>query len=182
MIFVHGSGSSRFSPSNVAVARHLAGLGFATLLFDLLTEQEAAGRANVFNIDLLTGRLIDGTRWARRTRTLAGLPVGYFGASTGAAAALRAAEGLGVTVDAVVSRGGRPDLAGDALRGVTTATLLIAGGNDWNVLDLNDQAATLLSGPRELAIVPGAGHLFEEAGALEQVADLAGRWFARYLA
>jgi putative phosphoribosyl transferase len=182
VIFVHGSGSSRLSPRNAAVARHLAGLGFATLLFDLLTEDEADDRANVFNIDLLAGRLIDATRWATRTRTLAGLPVGYFGASTGAAAALRAAEGLGATVYAVVSRGGRPDLAGDALRGVTTPTLLIVGGNDWNVLDLNDQAATLLSGPRELAIVPGAAHLFEEPGTLEQVADLAGQWFVRYLA
>ena len=181
VIFVHGSGSSRHSPRNLAVARHLAGVGFVTLLFDLLSEREAADRANVFNIELLTRRLIDATRWAARTPPLKGLPIGYFGASTGAAAALRAAEGLGGTVDAVVSRGGRPDLAGDALLGVTAPTLLIVGGNDWNVLDLNDQAATLLSGPCELAIVPGAGHLFEEPGALEQVAELAGHWFARHL-
>lgn len=182
VIFVHGSGSSRHSPRNAAVARSLNGIGLATLLFDLLTEREAADRRNVFDIELLTRRLVDATSWVAQRPELQGLPIGYFGASTGAAAALRAASGLGSAVGAVVSRGGRPDLAGHALPDVIAPTLLIVGGDDWNVLELNDEAATLLGGPHELAIVPHAGHLFEEPGALEQVALLAGRWFIRHLA
>jgi putative phosphoribosyl transferase len=182
VVFVHGSGSSRHSSRNVFVAHQLASMGFATLLFDLLTEQEAAESSNVFDVDLLTDRLIQATDWAANEPELSGLPVGYFGASTGAAAALRAAASLGDRIGAVVSRGGRPDLAGDALMQVTTPTLLIVGGNDWNVLELNDEACTLLGGPHELALVPGAGHLFEEPGALEQVARLAGGWFLRHLA
>jgi predicted phosphoribosyltransferase/dienelactone hydrolase len=181
VIFVHGSGSSRHSPRNLAVAEQLAQLGFATLLFDLLTEAEAADRRNVFDIGMLTHRLVEATRWAGRTPELQGLPVGYFGASTGAAAALRAAALLGEEIHAVVSRGGRPDLADDALPHVTTPTLLIVGGNDWNVLELNDEAAELLAGPHELAVIPHAGHLFEEPGALDQVATLAGAWFMRHL-
>ena len=181
VIFVHGSGSSRRSPRNLAVARQLNARGLATLLFDLLTDAEAADRHNVFDIDLLTRRLVDATGWAARFPELRGLPFGYFGASTGAAAALRAAAGLGGLVGAVVSRGGRPDLAGDALSDVIAPTLLIVGGYDWNVLELNDEAATSLGGPHELAIVPGAGHLFEEPGALEQVGRLAAGWFAGHL-
>lgn len=182
VIFVHGSGSSRHSPRNAAVARSLNGIGLGTLLFDLLTEREAADRRNVFDIELLTRRLVDATSFVAELPELQGLAVGYFGASTGAAAALRAAAGLGGAVAAVVSRGGRPDLAGDALPDVIAPTLLIVGGDDWNVLELNDEAATLLGGSHELAIVPHAGHLFEEPGALEQVARLAGRWFLRHLA
>ena len=182
VIFVHGSGSSRRSPRNLAVARYLAGLGFATLLFDLLTEAEAADRHNVFDIELLTSRLGDATSWAKEVRELSGLPVGYFGASTGAAAALCAAAEPGSEVRAVVSRGGRPDLADQALPRVTAPTLLIVGGDDWNVLEFNDEAADLLGGPQELALVPGASHLFEEPGALDRVAELAAGWFLRHLA
>ena len=182
VIFVHGSGSSRRSPRNRAVAGYLAGAGFATLLFDLLSEAEATDRHNVFDIELLTRRLLDATSWAAEAPKLRDLPVGYFGASTGAAAALCAAAEPGSGVAAVVSRGGRPDLANHALPRVSAPTLLIVGGNDWNVLELNDEAASLLGGPHELAIVPGAGHLFEEPGALDQVAELAGHWFVRHLA
>jgi putative phosphoribosyl transferase len=182
VIFVHGSGSSRHSPRNLAVARYLNGIGLATLLFDLLSEEEAAQRRNVFDIDLLTRRLLDATHWATRLPEQHQLPLGYFGASTGAAAALRAAAQLDGMVGAVVSRGGRPDLAADCLPDVSAPTLLIVGGDDWNVLELNDGAATSLGGRHELAIVPGAGHLFEEPGALEQVARLAGRWFLGHLA
>jgi predicted phosphoribosyltransferase/pimeloyl-ACP methyl ester carboxylesterase len=181
VIFVHGSGSSRRSPRNVAVAHYLERRGFATLLFDLLTAAEARNRSNVFDIDLLTRRLVDVTSWAHRQPGLAQLPLAYFGASTGAAAALRAAAALGERIRAVVSRGGRPDLAGHALTQVVSPTLLIVGGDDWNVLELNDEAATLLAGPHELAVVPHAGHLFEEPGALEEVARLAGDWLDRHL-
>jgi putative phosphoribosyl transferase len=181
VLFVHGSGSSRHSPRNLAVASRLAGAGFATLLFDLLTEGEARDPNNVFDIELLTRRLVDATTWAMRTPELRGLVVGYFGASTGAAAALCAAAHLGETIRAVVSRGGRPDLAGDALERVIAPTLLVVGGNDWTVLALNDEAATRLGGPHEVALVPGAGHLFEEPGALDHVARLAAGWFARHL-
>jgi len=182
VIFVHGSGSSRRSPRNVAVANYLNKRGFATLLFDLLTTAEARDRRNVFDIDLLARRLVDVTRWVRRQPGLAKLPLAYFGASTGAAAALRAAAALGGDlVRAVISRGGRPDLAGDALTQVTSPTLLIVGGDDRHVLELNEQAAQLLAGPHELAVVSGAGHLFEEPGALEQVARLAADWLAKHL-
>ena len=181
VIFVHGSGSSRHSPRNLAVAGYLAGMGFATLLFDLLTEPEAADRHNVFDIELLTRRLGDATSWVEQVPELSGLPVGYFGASTGAAAALCAAAEPGNEVRAVVSRGGRPDLADHALPKVTAPTLLIVGGDDWNVLEFNDEAGGLLAGPQELAVVPGASHLFEEPGALDRVAELAAGWFLRHL-
>lgn len=181
VIFVHGSGSSRRSPRNRAVASHLNRLGFATLLFDLLTESEAAYRHNVFDIGLLTRRVLDATDWAARRSELRGLPVGYFGASTGAAAALRAAAVLRGQVRTVVSRGGRPDLAGDALPNVTAPTLLIVGGDDWNVIEFNEEAAALLGGPHEIELVPHADHLFEQAGAMERVAGLAGKWFSRHL-
>jgi putative phosphoribosyl transferase len=182
VIFVHGSGSSRHSPRNMAVAKYLARMGFATLLFDLLTEHEAADRRNVFDIDLLTTRLIDATNWAQKAPEVGGIPIGYFGASTGAAAALCAAAERPGDVRAVVSRGGRPDLANHALPKVTAPTLLIVGGNDWNVLEFNDEAATLLGGPQELAVVRGAGHLFEEPGALDRVGQLTAGWFLRHLA
>lgn len=182
VVFVHGSGSSRLSPRNVAVARGLERRGLATLLFDLLTEGEAADRSNVFDIELLAQRLVEATRWARRQPAVGDdLAIGYFGASTGAAAALRAAAALGDEIGAVVSRGGRPDLAGDALPRVGAPTLLIVGGDDWNVLELNEEAASELAAPHELAVVPGAGHLFEEPGALDEVARLAGDWLERHL-
>ncbi len=173
VVFVHGSGSSRHSPRNNSVARYLEGRGFATLLFDLLTPAEAEDRANVFDIDLLTRRLLDATRWARQRHPFARLPLACFGASTGAAAALRAAAEPGSDVGAVVSRGGRPDLAGDALARVIAPTLLIVGGDDTEVLALNRAAAARIPGPCQLAVVPGAGHLFEEPGTLAQAARLA---------
>lgn len=182
VVFVHGSGSSRLSPRNVAVAEDLQGQGLSTLLFDLLTPDEDDDRRNVFDIDLLARRLTDVTRWTRAEPGLAPLPLGYFGASTGAAAALRAAAEAGDAVGAVVSRGGRPDLAGDALPRVTAPTLLIVGGEDREVLALNEQAAALLAGPRELSVVPGATHLFEEPGALDEVARRAGAWLVDRLA
>jgi putative phosphoribosyl transferase len=181
VIFVHGSGSSRLSPRNVAVARGLERRGFATLLFDLLTPVEARDRRNVFDVGLLTHRLLDATGWARRHAGVDGMPFAYFGASTGAAAALRAAATSGDAIGAVVSRGGRPDLAGQALAQVTAPTLLIVGGADRQVLELNEEAARRLAGACELAVVPGAGHLFEEPGALEQVTRLAGDWLGRHL-
>ena len=181
VLFAHGSGSSRLSPRNRAVAEILSRHGLATLLFDLLGPEEAATRARVFDIPLLAGRLEAVTRWTRGDDELAGLPIGFFGASTGAAAALRAAGELGDVVGAVVSRGGRPDLAEDRLEFVTAPTLLVVGGQDPAVLDLNRQAAALLHCPHELRLVPGAGHLFEEPGALEMVARLAGEWFAEHL-
>lgn len=180
-IFVHGSGSSRLSPRNVAVAQGLERRGFATLLFDLLTPVEARDRRNVFDVELLTRRLLDATGWARSQAVLDGVPFAYFGASTGAAAALRAAAALGDAVGAVVSRGGRPDLAGTALARVSAPTLLIVGGADREVLQLNEQAARVLAGPCQLAVVPRAGHLFEEPGALADVTRLAGDWLGRHL-
>ncbi len=181
VIFAHGSGSGRLSPRNVEVARRLGERGLATLLFDLLTEAEAARRANVFDIDLLAERLLGATRWCQDRPELAGRPVGYFGASTGAAAALVAAAEAGGEIGAVVSRGGRPDLAAGRLGAVTAATLLIVGGEDREVLRLNREAAGDLRCTSELVIVRGAGHLFEEPGALEVVATLAGDWFQQYL-
>jgi putative phosphoribosyl transferase len=181
VIFVHGSGSSRKSPRNRQVAEALNEAGLATLLFDLLTEEEAADRGKVFDIDLLAERLVAATRWAQREPELRELPLAYFGASTGAAAALRAAAELGGSVAAVVSRGGRPDLAGGRLGDVVSPTLLIVGGADWGVLELNEQAAEELHCESEVAIVPGATHLFEEAGALERVAALAAAWLSRHL-
>ncbi len=183
IVFVHGSGSSRFSPRNTAVANALNAQGFATLLFDLLTADEEADRSNVFDIALLADRLVGVVRWlAAQEPAIAELPLGLFGASTGAAAALVAAERLPDRIAAVVSRGGRPDLAGDALGRVHAPTLLVVGGNDVGVIELNQHALARLAGPKALQIVPGATHLFPEPGALEAVIDHAGRWFARHLA
>jgi putative phosphoribosyl transferase len=177
-VFAHGSGSSRLSPRNVAVARALNGRGVATLLFDLLTPDEADDRGKVFDISLLSGRLEDAVRWAMALRPEAmSVPVGLFGASTGAAAALVVAARLSTEVAAVVSRGGRPDLAGRALESVTSPTLLIVGGEDPVVLELNRQAQGMLRGENRLEVIPGAGHLFEEPGVLERVAGLAADWF-----
>lgn len=181
VVFAHGSGSSRHSPRNRMVAAALHRQGLATLLFDLLTGDEAEDRRKVFDIALLAGRLgeaIDAvSRWpAASTRS-----VGVFGASTGAAAALVAAADRPDAVAAVVSRGGRPDLAGAALPRVRAPTLLIVGGADTEVLALNEQAAAHLRAPCHLAVIPGATHLFEEPGALEQVATLAADWFATHL-
>ena len=182
VVFAHGSGSSRLSPRNMAVARSLNDRGIATLLFDLLTPAEEADRANVFNIPLLADRLIDAVRWVEGQASVAKLRLGLFGASTGAAAALVAAAKLPRRVGAVVSRGGRPDLAGDALDQVRAPTLLIVGGADVVVIELNERALARLRGPKALEIVPGASHLFPEPGALEAVIDHAARWFERYLA
>lgn len=181
VIFAHGSGSGRLSPRNQQVAGALGEAGMATLLFDLLSPEEELDRRNVFDIGLLTERLLAATAWARLEAGLAELSYGYFGASTGAAAALRAAADRGEEIGAVVSRGGRPDLAAEALREVVSPTLLIVGGADREVLELNERAAADLRCERELAIVPGATHLFEEPGALEQVATLATEWFSGHL-
>lgn len=178
VVFAHGSGSSRLSPRNAFVARELCSAGIATLLFDLLTEGEDQIYANRFNIDLLTERLFGATRWLKAQSHLT---IGYFGASTGAAAALKAAATLGPEIRAVVSRGGRPDLAWPDLVRVRAPTLLIVGGSDEVVIELNKDAYNKLETTKELQIVPGATHLFEEPGALEQVARLATHWFDRFL-
>ncbi|MFE7775407.1 phosphoribosyltransferase family protein [Streptomyces sp. NPDC057445] len=178
VMFAHGSGSSRRSPRNRSVAAALNRAGLGTLLFDLLTPAEADDRANVFDIEILARRLAGATQWLR-TRTP--VPIGYFGASTGAAAALWAAASAGTDVGAVVSRGGRPDLAGSRLPGVRAPTLLIVGGRDTTVLDLNRQAQAALRCENRLEIVPGATHLFEEPGALDEVSELAMDWFTRHL-
>jgi putative phosphoribosyl transferase len=177
VVFAHGSGSSRTSPRNRYVARVLNEAGLATLLFDLLTPDEAATRANVFDISLLAGRLDQVHTWLYGMQDVERLSVGYFGASTGAAAALRAAAELGEGIAAVVSRGGRPDLAWAHLGEVTAPTLLVVGGADQVVLDLNESAAARLRCPHEISVVPLATHLFEEPGALEQVAERAKAWF-----
>jgi len=182
VIFAHGSGSSRMSPRNRMVARRLEQAGFATLLFDLLSEQEEGRRDLVFDIPLLASRLEAVTRWARANPSTSALPIGYFGASTGAGAALWAASAAGEQVRAVVSRGGRPDLAADRLPGVHAATLLIVGSRDPEVLALNRRAAQLLRAPHRVEIVEGAAHLFEEPGTLEAVAGLAADWFRAHLA
>jgi putative phosphoribosyl transferase len=181
VVFAHGSGSGRRSPRNRQVARSLNEAGLATLLFDLLTPTEASDRRNVFDVPLLASRLAAATDWLAEQPEVAGLRGGYFGASTGAAAALWAAAEPGARVAAVVSRGGRPDLAGPRLGAVRAPTLLIVGGDDPLVLEWNREARQALRCPTELAIVPGASHLFEEPGALEQVAELARAWFTRYL-
>ncbi|MFI2264371.1 phosphoribosyltransferase family protein [Streptomyces tubercidicus] len=178
VMFAHGSGSSRHSPRNRLVAAALNEAGLGTLLFDLLTPAEEAHRSNVFDIATLAERLTDATAWLR-DRTA--VPVGYFGASTGAAAALRAAAAPGAQVGAVVSRGGRPDLAEPLLHAVRAPTLLIVGGNDTLVIDLNQQAEAAMRCATRLDIIPGATHLFEEHGALQQVADLARDWFLSHL-
>lgn len=180
VIFAHGSGSSRHSPRNVAVARTLNAGGLATLLFDLLDDREAADRGNVFDIELLAERLQAASAWAEAQRETHDLRIGYFGASTGAAAALVAAARR-PTVAAVVSRGGRPDLAGGLLRDVSAPTLLIVGGHDAPVVELNEHALEQLGDGRRLEIVPGATHLFAEPGALERVAELATDWFTAHL-
>ncbi len=166
----------------MVVGRALNDRGIATLLFDLLTPAEESDRANVFDIPLLADRLVDAIRWLDGQAAVAKFPLGLFGASTGAAAALVAAAKLPRRVGAVVSRGGRPDLAGDALDTVRAPTLLIVGGADFGVIELNEQALARLPGPKALEIVPGASHLFPEPGALEAVIDHAARWFGRYLA
>ena len=181
VVFAHGSGSSRKSPRNRAVAQSLNEVGLATLLFDLLTRDEEADRANVFDIELLAGRLLDVTSWLHDQEGLTNIPVGYFGASTGAAAALWAAADPKSGVLAVVSRGGRADLAGSKLPHVRAATLLIVGGFDDVVIALNQQAQAQLRCENQLVIVPEATHLFEEPGALEKVAQLASDWFLKYL-
>jgi pimeloyl-ACP methyl ester carboxylesterase len=180
--FAHGSGSSRLSPRNRAVADALNSQGIATLLFDLLSSEEEADRANVFDIPLLADRLVDAVHWLDRQVSIGELPLGLFGASTGAAAALVAAAKVPRRIGAVVSRGGRPDLAGDALDIVSAPTLLIVGGLDFGVIELNEQAFARLKGPKALEIVPGASHLFPEPGALDAVTDLAARWFKGHLA
>jgi pimeloyl-ACP methyl ester carboxylesterase len=179
--FAHGSGSSRLSPRNMAVASALNARGIATLLFDLLTPEEEADRGNVFDISLLAARLVDAVRWMDGQPAVAKLPLGLFGASTGAAAALVAAARLPRRIGAVVSRGGRPDLAGDALELVRAPTLLIVGGADFGVIELNEQALERIRAPKAMEIVPGASHLFPEPGALEAVIGLAARWFERHL-
>lgn len=181
VVFAHGSGSSRHSPRNRYVADVLNEAGLATLLFDLLTPAEERNRANVFDIELLARRLVDVTGWLAGQPDTATLPVGYFGASTGAGAALVAAADPRVTVEAVVSRGGRPDLAGRYLREVFAPTLLIVGGRDDVVLDLNRRAQAAIPGDCRLVVVPGATHLFEEPGTLTQVATLARDWFLHHL-
>lgn len=184
VLFAHGSGSGRLSPRNRAVAKHLSDGGLATLLFDLLTAEEesvdllTAGLR--FNIGLLADRLVQATRWALQQPDLRSLRIGYFGASTGAAGALVAATEC-PEVGAIVSRGGRPDLAGTALTRVRVPTLLIVGGSDFEVLELNRAALSALAGEACMEVVPGATHLFEEPGALEQVAALALGWFRRHL-
>jgi putative phosphoribosyl transferase len=181
VVFAHGSGSSRHSPRNRFVAEVLEDAGLATLLTDLLTEREAADRANVFDIDLLGRRVAAVAEGVRTDARLAGARLGLFGASTGAAAALVAAAGPRADVAAVVSRGGRPDLAGDHLPAVRAPTVLIVGGDDHQVLALNREAAARLRAEHRLEVVPGATHLFEEPGTLEAAADLARDWFLTHL-
>jgi dienelactone hydrolase len=181
VVFAHGSGSSRHSPRNRFVAGVLNRAGLGTLLFDLLTVDEEVDRARVFDIELLSERLVEVTRWLTRQEDLPGLRIGYFGASTGAAAALQAASDPHVDIAAVVSRGGRPDLAGDKLSEVRAPTLLIVGGHDHVVLELNQIAQQAMMCETDLAVVPGATHLFAEPGALAKVSDLARDWFVRQL-
>ena len=185
VLFVHGSGSSRHSPRNQFVARTLNDAGLATLLFDLLTPEEEAmdlrTREHRFNIGLLAERLLQATKWTKQQEQTHDLCVGYFGSSTGGGAALVAAAEIPHDVGAVVSRGGRPDLADDALPNVQAPTLLIVGGHDNIVIELNEMARDRMRCEVKLEIVPGATHLFEEPGALEKVAQLASGWFARHL-
>ncbi|WP_400192222.1 dienelactone hydrolase family protein [Hymenobacter sp. B81] len=181
VIFAHGSGSSRLSPRNQYVAQRLQQAGFGTLLFDFLTPAEDQLVESRFDQELLTRRLIGATSWVCRELRLFDLNLGFFGASTGSAIALRAAAELGDRVKAMVLRGGRPDLAADTLDQVKAATLLIVGGQDWPTLDPNEQALQRLSGPKRLHVVPGAGHLFEESGSLEEVGDLTAEWCRTHL-
>jgi putative phosphoribosyl transferase len=181
VVFAHGSGSGRHSPRNQAVARALNDAGLGTLLFDLLSPEEEADRANVFDIPLLAGRLGAATAWLLDQDDTRALPIGFFGASTGAGAALWAAAEPDSPVRAIVSRGGRPDLAGARLESVRAPTLLIVGGRDEAVIEMNRDAARHLTCEHRIEVVPGATHLFEEPGALEAVADLAARWFLEHL-
>src|SRR5438045_4788709 len=185
VLFAHGSGSSRHSPRNQFVARTLNRADLGTFLFDLLTPEEEAldihTREHRFNINLLAERLVHATKWARQQEETRDLRIGYFGSSTGGAAALVAAAELPQDVGAVVSRGGRPDLAGDTLPKVQAPTLLIVGGNDDIVIELNERARDQMRCKVKLEIVPGATHLFEEAGALEKVAQLASDWFVNHI-
>lgn len=185
VVFAHGSGSSRLSPRNQAVASYLNGRGLATLLMDLLTaeedERDRLTREHRFDIGLLGRRVVHTIDWLAQRPDAASLPLGTFGASTGAAAALIAAAERPERVRAVVSRGGRPDLAGDALPRTTAPTLLLVGGRDTEVLQLNREAASHLGGPWQVVVVPGATHLFEEPGALDEVQDRAASWFLQQL-
>lgn len=182
VLFAHGSGSSRFSPRNTFVAEVLQQYGIGTLLFDLLTREEDRDYATRFDIALLTQRLLDATAWLQANPDTQSLHLGYFGASTGAAAALQAAAELGTKIAAVVSRGGRPDLAGEvALSGVTAPTLLIVGSADHGVIELNEQAYALMNCKKKLTLIANATHLFEEPGTLEQAASNAADWFAQHL-
>ncbi len=181
IIFAHGSGSSRLSPRNAFVAEALQLRGMATLLFDLLTEEEALDRRNVFDVPLLASRLEEAVEWARADAEVGTLKAGLFGASTGSAAALVAAAEIPEHVAVIVSRGGRPDLAGALLHKVSAPTLLIVGGDDTVVLELNRDALAKLNCEKSLLVVPGATHLFEEPGALDQVARAASDWFALHL-
>jgi len=181
IIFAHGSGSSRFSPRNVLVAESLVTRDFATLLFDLLLPEESEDRRNVFDIALLAARLQEATEWASRQKEIGDLPVGLFGASTGAAAALVAAARRPASIAAIVSRGGRPDLAAEQLAQVKAPTLFIVGGFDLEVLELNRWALRRLRCEARLDIVPGATHLFEQPGTLESVARIAGDWFVAHV-
>lgn len=182
VLFAHGSGSSRLSPRNLQVAERLHRSSLGTLLFDLLTPEESDHRNRVFDIVKLAQRLVSATRSIQDSPDVAGLALGYFGASTGAAAALVAAAHLRDRISAVVSRGGRPDLAAAVLPSVRAPTLLIVGGADTDILELNQRALVRLGGRRKLAVVPNAGHLFVEPGALDEVSDLAAEWFTTHLA
>jgi len=182
VLFAHGSGSSRFSPRNTYVAEVLQQHGIGTLLFDLLTREEDQDYETRFDIALLTRRLLAATAWLQSNQNTQTLELGYFGASTGAAAALQAAAEMENEIAAVVSRGGRPDLAGEvALRRVTAPTLLIVGAADYGVIELNQQAYALLNCEKELTLIPGATHLFEEPGTLQQAAHSAADWFVQHL-
>ena len=181
VLFSHGSGSSRLSPRNRMVAELMQQQNIGTFLFDLLTEEEDEMYENRFNIDLLSDRLIETTQWLMEYETTKELPIGYFGASTGAASALRAAAHFKEKIKAVVSRGGRPDLALTELPQVTAPTLLIVGSLDTTVISMNKMALEKLKSIKELSIVPGATHLFEEPGKLQEVADLAINWYKKYL-
>ncbi|SNR32714.1 dienelactone hydrolase family protein [Lutibacter flavus] len=181
IIFSHGSGSSRLSIRNNYVAGLLLDMGFSSLLFDLLTTSEDVVYENRFDIPLLSKRLLEVTKWVSNNKETKDLNIGFFGASTGAASALTAAAKLGKKVKAVVSRGGRPDLAMDVLNEIKSPTLLIVGGYDKAVIELNKKVQSLMPGICELKIVPGASHLFQEQGKLEAVAKLSGEWFAKYL-
>lgn len=181
VIFSHGSGSSRMSSRNNYVADLLLKEGFSSLLFDLLTEAEDSIYENRFNIDLLADRLVVATQWIIKQKDMQNVPIGFFGASTGAASALKATPFLGSKIKAIVSRGGRPDMAAPILDKIKTPTLLIVGGNDGVVIDLNKKAYAELSGIKKLEIIEGATHLFSEPGKLEAVAKLTCNWFAKYL-